>query len=104
MQVQFNTDNSIEGSERQNEYFTEQIKEKLGRFSQITRVEAHLKDVNGAKHTPNDKSCTIEVRLEGMKPMAATNNANTEKEAVSGAIDKMKSALDRVLGKLQNHH
>jgi hypothetical protein len=41
----------------------------------------------------------LEVRLEGMQPISVTNNDATEEQAVIGAIDKLKAALDTVIGR-----
>ena len=104
MIIQFNTDNNIAGSERLNEYFTTTLTESLNRFSnQITRLEVHLTDENSNKEGQNDKRCVLEARLEGMQPIAVTNNADTIEQAVKGAVDKLKSSLDTVIGKLRSH-
>ena len=104
MIIQFNTDNNIAGSERLNEYFTTTLSESLNRFSnQITRLEVHLTDENSNKEGQNDKRCMLEARLEGIQPIAVTSNADTIEQAVKGAVDKLKSSLDTVIGKLRNH-
>ena len=104
MTIQFNTDNNISVSEELRAPLISLISEELSRFShQITRVEVHLSDENGAKEGLNDKRCMIEARLEGMKPIAVTNHANTHEQAVEGAIDKLKTSLDTILGRLRNH-
>ena len=78
--------------------------EELSRFShQITRVEVHLSDENSDKEGLNDKRCMIEARLEGIKPIAVTNHANTHEQAVAGAVEKLKTSLDTILGRLRNH-
>jgi ribosome-associated translation inhibitor RaiA len=103
MQIQFHTDHNITGSERQSAYFTATITEALSRFStHITRLEVHLADENGAKEGKDDQRCTIEARLDGMQPVVVTNHADTIDQAVKGATDKLKSALDSVLGKLKS--
>ena len=43
----------------------------------------------------------IEARLEGMQPVAVTNHADSIEKAVKGATEKLKAALDTVLGKLK---
>lgn len=104
MTIQFNTGNNVNGSETLHERLSAVIAEKLSRFSeQITRIEAHLSDSNGHKEGQNDKQCVLEARLEGLQPIAVTNNANTYDEAVTGAITKLKAALDTAIGKLRNH-
>jgi len=104
MTIQFNTDSNITGDEKLRAPLISLISEELSRFShQITRVEVHLSDENGTKEGLNDKRCTIEARLEGMKPIAVTNHANTHEEAVEGAVNKLKTSLDSVIGRLRNH-
>ena len=104
MIIQFNTDKNIEGTENFTATFTELITDELERFSsQITRIEAHLTDENGNKDGQNDMRCVLEARIEGRQPIAVTNQADTHYQAVEGAIDKLKSSLDTILGRLKNH-
>ena len=104
MIVQINTDKSIEGAERHIEYFTQLITDELSRFaSHITRVEVHLKDENGPKEGVNDMRCVLEARLRNRQPMVVTNQADTIELALKGAIDKSKTSINKVVGKLQNH-
>jgi ribosome-associated translation inhibitor RaiA len=104
MTIQFNTDNNIKGGEKLRAPLIALISEELDRYShQITRVEVHLSDENGPKEGQNDKRCTIEARLEGLKPIAVTNHANTHEQAVEGAVEKLKASLETVLGRLRNH-
>ena len=104
MTIQFNTDNKVTVSEELRSPLISLISEGLSRFShQITRVEVHLSDENGDKPGLNDKRCMIEARLAGMKPIAVTNNGNTHEQAVEGAVDKLKTSLGSILGRLRNH-
>ncbi len=104
MTIQINTDNTISGEKRNEEYFTSLIAEALQRFdSHITRIEVHLKDENGKKDGFNDISCLIEARIEGKQPIAVTNQADSVDQAVTGAIDKIKSAVGTIVGKMQQH-
>ena len=104
MIIQLNTDKNLAGTEKLSTYLNSFISEELSRFShQITRVEVHLSDVNGPKDGLNDKRCLIEARLEGMKPIAVSNNANTHEQAIEGAIEKLKTSLETVIGRLRTH-
>lgn len=104
MQIQFNTDNTVEGNARMQSHFSEEISEILKRFEdKITRVEVHLGDENNEKFGMDDKRCLIEVRLAGKNPVAVTNHANTIEKAVSGATDKMKKLLTTTFEKLKAH-
>lgn len=101
MLIKINTDNNIEGHERLEEYFTEQLEKALKKFDdKVTRLEVHLGDENSDKFGTNDKRCMIEARPAGLKPIAIENHADTIEKAVSGAIDKIRKALDRTFGKL----
>lgn len=104
MQIQFNTDKNIIGNEDFINSSTSLISEELSRFShQITRVEVHLSDENSIKDGVNDKRCLMEARLAGMNPIAVTESANTHEQAVSGAIDKLKTSLQTITGRLRNY-
>ncbi|MET7030645.1 HPF/RaiA family ribosome-associated protein [Sediminicola luteus] len=104
MTIQINTDNTISGEKRNEEYFSSLIAEALQRFdSHITRIEVHLKDENGKKDGFNDISCLIEARIEGKQPIAVSNQADSVDQAVIGAIDKIKSAVGTIVGKMQQH-
>ncbi|MCF8239049.1 MAG: HPF/RaiA family ribosome-associated protein [Saprospiraceae bacterium] len=104
MIIQINTDKVVTVEKRSSDFFTDQIAKALHRFeSQITRIEVHLKDENGKDDGYNDISCTIEARLEGKQPIAVNNQADTIDLALSGAIDKVKSSLESILGKIKQH-
>lgn len=102
MKIQFNTDKSIDGEERRQDYFTAMIEDSLDRFeSTITRIEVHLSDQNGMKEGQEDIQCVLEARMEGRKPLAVTSKGDTSEQAVSGAIDKLVGHLETVLGKMR---
>jgi hypothetical protein len=104
MQIQFNTDKNIILSEEQIASSSTLISEGLSRFnSQITRLEIHLSDEDGNKDGSNDKRCMVEARLAGMKPIAVTEHANTHEQAILGAIDKLKTSLETITGRLKDY-
>jgi ribosome-associated translation inhibitor RaiA len=101
MKIQVSTDRNIQGDERLGEHVETVVNDTLARFAdQITRVEAHLADVNGKKSADDDKRCTLEVRLRGRQPFAVSHHAGTVREAISGAVGKLERAIERELGKL----
>ena len=103
MQIQFNTDNNLSGSEDLIASSTSLISEELSRFSdQISRVEVHLSDENGKKEGLKDKRCMLEARIEGKQPIAVTNHANTHEQSISGAIDKLLASLETIQGRRKN--
>ncbi len=104
MIIQFNTDNNVYISDELRAPLIELVSEELNRFSdQITRIEVHLSDENSDKQGLNDKRCMIEARLAGMKPIAVTNFSDTHKRAVEGAVDKLRTSLEKMLGRLRDH-
>jgi len=104
MQIQFNSDKNVILGKEQLVYFTSLISEELSKFSQqITRVEVHLSDEDGNKDGFNDKRCMLEARLAGMKPIAVTDHANTHEQAIFGAIDKLKTSLETITGRLNDY-
>ena len=104
MTIQINTDNNLNVHEAFGNKLDDLLSEGLSRFSEhITRLEVHLSDENGSKNALNDKKCLLEARLEGRQPIVVTQVANNYEQAVHGAIDKLKSSLDTIIGRLRNH-
>ncbi len=104
MQIQVNTDRNVEGGAEFSSQVESAVQGIVGRFSdQITRVEVHLSDVNGAKSHGDDKRCLIEARLAGRQPVAVSHEAATLEGAVEGATDKLKRSLESSLGRLGGH-
>src|SRR5690606_24755145 len=104
MLIQFNTANNIDGNERLQSYVEALLNESLSRFSShLSRVEVHLTDENSHKEGQKDKRCVLEARIEGQQPVAVTNQDDTIEQAINGAITKLRSALDTVIGKLKEH-
>jgi len=97
MKIQINTDSNIEGSEELTQQTQAVVESALERFAEhITRVEVHLSDENG------DKRCVMEARLEGMQPVAVTDQAENMEQAINGAADKLERLLDHELGRLSD--
>ncbi|HCU20667.1 MAG: ribosomal subunit interface protein [Bacteroidetes bacterium GWE2_42_24] len=104
MQIQFNTDKNVIMDEEQIASSTFLISEDLSRFStQITRLKVHLSDEDGNKDGFTIKHCMVEARLAGMKPIAATDHANTHVLAILGAIDKLKASLETISGHIKSY-
>jgi ribosome-associated translation inhibitor RaiA len=104
MKIQFNTDKTINGDERLQVFFSDLISKRLDRYdSHVTRIEVHISDENGKKEGVNDIRCLLEARFEGRQPIVVSEQTDTIEKAVSGAIEKMKAALDTVLGRMQDN-
>jgi ribosome-associated translation inhibitor RaiA len=103
MQIQTNTDRNITGSEGLAAHAQAIVEGALARFSdQITRVEIHLSDENAARGGAADKRCLMEARLEGRQPIAVTHQAATVGEALDGAANKLKRAIESTIGRLRD--
>ena len=50
----------------------------------MTRAEVHLADDNSHKGGDSDKKCTVEARLAGLQPLAASANGGSLEQAVDG--------------------
>lgn len=103
MHVQTNTDRNIKGSEALSTHVETVVSGALGRFiEQITRVEVHLSDENGARGGGHDIRCMMEARLEGRPPTAVTHQAGTVDEAMHGAAEKLARSIESTLGRLRD--
>lgn len=103
MHIQTNTDRNITGSEGLAAQANAIVESALARFSdQITRVEIHLSDENGARGGGEDIRCMMEARLEGRQPIAVTHRAATVELAMDGAADKLKHSIESTLGRLRD--
>jgi len=69
----------------------------------LSRVEIHVRDENGAKHGADDKSCTIEARPRGGKPIGVTEHADKVDVAARKAAGTLAQRLQRVIGRAQRH-
>lgn len=104
MDLQFNTDNQIDGDAAMQARAQEIVDGALSRFAaRLTRVEVHLADENSpAKGGSADIRCTLEARPEGLRPLAVTHHDADPDAAMRGAARKMVRALDSEFGKLDD--
>ncbi len=101
MKVQVNTDKHIENSDRLESFINDKMGQALSRFEdKLTRLEVHLTDQNGEKSGVDDIQCRIEARPKGIQPVIVTARNSTLDLAINDSIDKMKSALTTIYGKL----
>lgn len=104
MQVQFNSDSSVMGTENVAERIEASVRDKLARFAdRLTRLEIHVRDENGAKGGADDKACTIEARPRGGRAIGVTEHASTVDDAARKAAHTLAQRLDRHLGKADRH-
>jgi ribosome-associated translation inhibitor RaiA len=104
MQIQVNTDHNINGRERVAEYVRGVVKHAVSHFErQVTRIEVHLSDDNGAKSGPDDKRCVMEARVGSIDPIAVTHRGPNIDEAIHGAAAKLKRSLTQELARIHAH-
>ena len=104
MTIQLNTDKNLTIHQEYDERIQTQLNGGLSRYSDIiTRLEVHLSDENGSKDGLDDKRCLLEARITGKDPIAVTNMGNTYDLAITGALTKLKSTLEKVAGKMKAH-
>jgi Holliday junction resolvasome RuvABC endonuclease subunit len=105
MLIQINTDHNIQSADLPFQWVAAAVRESLEHFSDhITRVEVHLSDQNGDQKTGIDAMrCMLEARLASHQPIVVTHQATTLDQAVAGAAEKMKHAVESLLGRLATH-
>ena len=52
------------------------------------------------KDSKNDKKCLLEARLKGRQPIAVSDTGDTYDYALGGAVDKLKSMLSTIAGRM----
>jgi hypothetical protein len=104
MQIQVHTDGQIHSDEDFITKVQEYLEDKLKRFDKrIMRLEVHFHDENSStKKGDLDKRCQIEARLNGLKPMSASDHQPFVMQALSGATKKLEAVIESTLGKLED--
>lgn len=102
MQIQISTGPHTQSRGAMATEITDAVASTLARFSDnITRVEVHLADENGPKGGDDDIRCTLEARIRGRQPVAATHHAATIPLAVQGAAESLVSLIENTLGRTE---
>jgi ribosome-associated translation inhibitor RaiA len=101
MQILLHSDLNTDGSQPMAEHFTTVVNGALGRFGKrITRVEAHLSDVDGqGKSSAGEIHCTLDARLVGLDAVVVKAHAGSAHEAIDGAVRRLKRAVGAEIGK-----
>lgn len=101
MHVQVNI-HQIEGNARLQNWVSTTLGDRLQRYADLlTRIEVHISDQNAHKSGPDDKRCQIEARLKGQPAISVSHKAQDLELAVDGATEKLRHALEHLLGKLE---
>jgi ribosome-associated translation inhibitor RaiA len=103
MQININSDNSVEKGEPLNRHVRTVTEAALKHFTgQVTRVEVHLSDRNAHKSDDGETRCLMEARLSRHEPIAVSEHAASLHQAINGAAEKLKRAIENTIGRLQN--
>lgn len=104
MQIQFNSDSSVMGTDNVAARIQAKVRDKLARYEErLTRLEIHVHDENAHKHGHDDKACTIEARPRSGRPIGVTEHASTVDDAARRAATTLAQRLDRHFGKQERH-
>lgn len=101
MQIFIHTDRNISLTDTRRVEIEHELTKAVDRFeTRLTRIEAHLSDLNSDRGGVNDKRCMLEARPANHKPVAVDHEAGTVELAVSGASAKLVSLLESMFGRL----
>lgn len=104
MHIRISSAHSVEVHQELMQQLEASASSVLARFAdQITLVEVHLSDENGAKTGSSDKRCLIEARPADRHPVAASDTAATVDDAFDGALKKLTHLLVSAFGKDSDH-
>ena len=101
MQIQVNSNHTMNTGESFERWASTTLNESLSRFKDdITRIEVHMSDENADKTSADQKRCMMEARLAHHEPLAVNHHAPSQDEAFRGASEKLKRVLEHTLGKI----
>jgi hypothetical protein len=91
MQININTDKTIQRSAGLDEHVETAVKAAVERFGEhITRVEVHLSDENSQKSADGGNRCLLEARVTGYQPIAVSNHANNLRRGQTQARNRQR--------------
>lgn len=104
MKIEVYTDHNINGTQSFILKVKNTVADQLGYFSSdLTRIIVSFKDSNADKEGFEDKKCTIEARIQHMKPVAVSCKSTELLLALDKACDKMGHLLTTVIEKRRSH-
>jgi len=103
MQINVNTDHTIEKHQGLDEHVESVVQSSIGRFSeQVNRVDVHLSNENSQKQLDGGNYCMMEARVNGYAPVVVKEHAANLHQAITSAGGKLKRALDSAIGRLND--
>ena len=87
MEVNVNTDNTIQRHQGLDERVRTQVEEALGRFGDhVRRVDVHLSNENKEKHEDGSNYCMMEALVSGYAPVVVHAHAENLQLSISSAV------------------
>lgn len=103
MQINVNTDRTIDKHQGLDEHVESVVRSSIERFGeQITRIDVHLSNENKQKKADGGNDCMMEARVSGYAPVVVHDHAVDLHQAIQNAGNKLARALDSALGRLQD--
>jgi len=103
MQINVNTDRTIEKHQGLDEHVESVVQSSIGRFADhVNRVDVHLSNENSQKQIDGGNYCMMEARVSGYQPVVVKEHAVNLHQAIQNAGDKLKRALDSAIGRLND--
>jgi hypothetical protein len=100
MFIEFNRDNQVTDSEASQETIEEIVNHRLSRLEKkVTSAEVHIAHVKESRTNNPEYRCSIEVRPDGLGPVAASAEGVGVEAVVRSACDKVLHAYEKVVGK-----
>jgi ribosome-associated translation inhibitor RaiA len=102
MQINVNTDRTIEKHQGLDEHVESVVTDQIGRFDQVHRVEVHLSNENSQKQLDGGNRCMMEAHVTGYAPVVVNEHAVNLHQAITQAGGKLRRALDSAIGRLND--
>lgn len=103
MEINVNTDNTIDRHQGLDERVRENVEGVVKRFEDhVRRVDVHLSNENSAKQEDGSNYCMMEARVAGYAPVVVHAHAENLHLSISNAASKLQRALDHALGRLND--
>ena len=103
MEININTDNTIDRHQGLDERVREAVVSSIGRFGeQVRRVDVHLSNENSQKHEDGSNYCMMEALVSGYAPVVVHAHGENLAQSIAGAVTKLKRALDSAIGRLND--
>lgn len=100
MFIEFNRDNQVSDGEAAQDAVEDIVNRRLARLDgKVTGAEVHIAHVKESRTNNPEYRCSIEVRPDGLGPVAASAEGVGVEAVVRSACDKVLHAYEKVVGK-----